>query len=348
MGLLRLWLALCVVSSHSGPLWGFRFMPGSNPVVAFFILAGFFAAHVIETRYRHSYRIFYVSRLLRIWPLYLLVLFATLGLAAVAYLSSGWVFGFSAIFQELGIKAALPWLPYWILSQFFLVGQDLAPFLHLTENGAIVWSCAATGILNIGNLSLIPPAWSLALEEYFFLLAPWLERLNFEFSGAIFLAGLLAYWPLKQAYPETALSLFPAVLPHFIGGIFSYRCYQRWSQAPWFTQGVQTGMLAAFAVFIVSAGYHNAPQPCIALATALSLPALFLASRNLPWDRFLGDLSYPVYLTHWLIITFLSWMGWMDRSNCALLMLCTLGMALFLAVVVERPLRVYRQKSLKP
>jgi hypothetical protein len=43
----------------------------------------------------------------------------------------------------------------------------------------------------------------------------------------------------------------------------------------------------------------------------------------------------------------LSWMGWMDRGNCALLMLCTLGLSLFLAVAVERPLRAYRQRSLK-
>ena len=36
----------------------------------------------------------------------------------------------------------------------------------------------------------------------------------------------------------------------------------------------------------------------------LTVPYLFKLTRNLAWDRYLGELSYPLYICHFLI-------GWM-------------------------------------
>jgi peptidoglycan/LPS O-acetylase OafA/YrhL len=344
MGLLRLWLALCVASTHSGPFWNYRFMKGGDAVAAFFILAGFFAAFMIDTRYRGRYRVFYLNRLLRVWPLYLLALLATAALLALGAVRANIAIGPLQALPHLQAFPSHGWIGAWSLSQFFLAGQDLWNFAFVTGTGAVVLACSQPGALLLGNLALLPQAWTLALEEYFYLLAPWLEKLGLAASGVVLAAWLLAYRPLEAACDRLPLHFFPVAAALFIGGIFSYRCYQRWQRrAAWLTR-LRPWISGAYFGFVLGAAYHGASQPVTVLATVLALPFLFDAFRDRPWDRFVGDLSYPVYLWHVTLQWALWWLWPAAAAQAPAVMGLVLLWALLLALLIEAPLRRYRAR----
>ena len=347
MGLLRLWLALCVVSTHSGSLWGFSFMRGGDAVVTFFVLAGFFAAYMMDTRYRGRYQVFYLNRLLRVWPLYLLALAFSLVVITAGVQLGRVLIGPASILPYIKHYPASHWVSAWGLSQFFLLGQDVLAFSHLDPVGDLHLGCGYAASILMMNLALIPQAWSLALEEYFYLLAPWLERLGLKVSGAILLLWMLAYKPLEARCDRVPLYFFPVAVALFIGGNFAYRCYQRWLAHPVQLARWRPWILAAYTLFILSAPYVSLSPPWTALAAALAVPMVFDAFKDVRWDRWLGDLSYPVYLFHksvgWLVV----WM-WPEApkgtNDCPQIMAGTLMLAVVVALVVETPLRKYRAK----
>src|SRR5580693_800102 len=93
MGLLRLWLALAVVSGHSGPCFGLRFLDPEAAVLGFYAISGFYMARVLETRYRDRLGAFYFNRFLRIWPAYAAVLLATVAFLAWSVRRTGMAIG---------------------------------------------------------------------------------------------------------------------------------------------------------------------------------------------------------------------------------------------------------------
>ena len=85
MGILRLYLALCVVAVHAGSggslLW-WLIHDGQQAVQAFFVISGFYMAMVVSN-YK-SAKTFYLSRAWRIFVPYYIILVATI-LVSVAF-----------------------------------------------------------------------------------------------------------------------------------------------------------------------------------------------------------------------------------------------------------------------
>ena len=79
MGLLRLLLALSVVLYHAGLIGGYNIANQIIAVNAFFVISGFYMSLVLSTKYNfpNSYSLFVSNRLLRIYPIYWLVLLMT-------------------------------------------------------------------------------------------------------------------------------------------------------------------------------------------------------------------------------------------------------------------------------
>ena len=80
MGLLRLLLAISVITTHCGPCLGFSPLGGVEAVQTFFMISGFYMAMILTEKYRGpgSYRSFLINRFLRIYPLYWIALILTL------------------------------------------------------------------------------------------------------------------------------------------------------------------------------------------------------------------------------------------------------------------------------
>ena len=81
----------------------------------------------------------------------------------------------------------------------------------------------------------------------------------------------------------------------------------------------------------------------------LLLPALFHVSRKSGWDRWVGELSYPIYLLHvpmkWVLLAARG----VDAKDTAqvsgmVLLVATLAGAAVMVAVVDRPLERFRRQ----
>ncbi len=123
---------------------------GFHAVVFFFVLSGFLITHVLiqetQTKGRFSISSFYWRRIIRIWPLYLMIIFFAFGLGAI-----NWpVFNYPN-------QAEWQTQSHLVKMCYFLFSPNLALLL-----------VPAAGML--GHL------WSIGVEEHFYLFWPWLLR----------------------------------------------------------------------------------------------------------------------------------------------------------------------------
>src|ERR1700690_151384 len=91
MGLLRIYLALCVVAAHSGVnLLPWPMLSSVEAVQIFFLISGFYMS-LISTKYKSAFE-FYTSRFLRIFfPYYVILVFALLVMTITGYISGNWL-----------------------------------------------------------------------------------------------------------------------------------------------------------------------------------------------------------------------------------------------------------------
>ncbi len=301
MGFLRMLLAFAVLAGHTGVL-DFEILPGPVAVRAFFLLSGFTMALVLEGRYAGlPVRAFYLSRLLRLAPAYAAVLL--LSLAAVLLLD------------------AHPFLRRATLADLAGNGGTLAPGCGPT------WRCSArrscTGCAWPPGSALVwsPGPVAATARGYTLLLVPrpgpcpWSSASTWPRPGSFpggTPGGLAAggqsgpargpdrFFPRLDPVWQRFL---PTQLYLFLAGYFAHSIYARLrdTRRERLLGRSLLLLLALFAVLyeILAGPMRFAVFQCL---LCLALPWCFLAFRNSPLDRFLGRLSYPFYLVHYLVI----------------------------------------------
>jgi peptidoglycan/LPS O-acetylase OafA/YrhL len=289
---LRAVAALLVVFHHARThrLWGA--LEGWNGVTLFFVLSGFLITTLaLREEDEHGalrWRAFVVRRGFRILPVYL----ASLALYAAVMFSVGFGGSHRAVFVH-----ALPWY----LSPFPEV-----PFFTRTH---IVFSLA----------------WSLGIEEKFYLLWPLvafvaLRRRARGRIGVALVLALAAQLPLFFTSAGRGLAPYSAIL---VGCVLAFALHHRSSFAFVSRLGSRTGLLASLALLAVvhglthvvdvtAAGYRVASPLYYlpySLAAALVVASLALQARGSGLFRsrplrFVGRVSYPLYLTHPIALGF--------------------------------------------
>lgn len=342
MGILRFLLAACVVLWHCPEGILSRYIHPALAVQCFYVVSGFLMQMVIVSKYvgqRHWRRRFYLSRVLRIYPLYLLFLALTILLTDTSF----------TYYTQHGKWAAAA---AWVSNNVFLVGQDILRFFYfdvqtghfavlpasLTERGEIYSHGTAMPMSAMGQ------SWTLAIEMYFYLLAP---LLLVRSSRALLLTviGLLALRPvLGYSFgprPELLYGFFPTELPLFLSGSLAYRAYVHLFKSGRILQTLQRvnagektlSLLCAVVVaggcwtiltcnlnsagayaythlhlVFLAAPWENRPLNApagywLVLLMAIGmLPFALHFSQKFSFDRYIGELSYPVYISHILIV----------------------------------------------
>src|SRR6266700_3478623 len=201
MGFFRLLLAISVISIHTDYNLGLSRFGEQLAVNAFFIISGFYMALILAEKYtgkNGSYRLFITNRFLRIYPLYWVVLLAT-------------------IIFSTGLNPFR--LPYTSVFKFISDIALLARTDYFSVNAAV------------SNTPLVTPAWTLIVELTFYLFAAFFVRLKSKYILGIALLSVMTkysiayYQMLHNIYPKTGF--FPACLVFFMLGILSYRLYAR-------------------------------------------------------------------------------------------------------------------------
>jgi peptidoglycan/LPS O-acetylase OafA/YrhL len=188
-----------------------------------------------------------------------------------------------------------------------------------------------------------PPMWSLFFEIWVNgVYAVGRRWLNLPALAMLTIGGLVAIGLLGALggnHQDNFLHGFPRVIAGFCGGVLLYRLWRAGlfprirGNAPALTLLI----LAIFAIPYEIAGWLFAPVFCalcaIVIAAANAIPSRFDSLCS-----FLGEASYPVYLTHWLTLYVvkalaakfeLAGLGYTLLAAAHLLALPFLGFALF-------------------
>ena len=71
---------------------------------------------------------------------------------------------------------------------------------------------------------------------------------------------------------------------------------------------------------------------------------IFQLTKNLKWDAIIGEYSYPIYITHMMVIDLLKLFGVHKQEQTALTLLITLALSFLLIRLVALPVERMRQR----
>lgn len=291
-GLLALWVFIF----HAAVYAGYRtdlIPPGTYAVDIFMLLSGFLMAKTLGSATSlFGTMAFYVRRFFRIAPLYYVALLFSLA------------FAFPLAEMKEASFSTFPPAWYKDLPEYTFIPPELAKnvFLHTTFLFGIFPSYASNNSL---------PDWSLSLEMQFYALVPFIliairrigvfwvvlalatiNYLTLRYVGLYLEPKLLGLWPQP--------SFIPFRINCFMVGILIF-LYVRGESSEKTLLAVLILVLCSWQqpmLFVLAAAV------CLLVASGASLQPLayaksILQSRAL---RFLGDLSYAVYLLHMFAI----------------------------------------------
>lgn len=276
--------ALAVVLLHSFLSRG-AVPNGQLAVDLFFILSGFVIAYSYEPKLRRSMgtREFLLSRFTRLYPM---VFLGALGGIVIALIHNK-------------TNAA-----------------DAYPLQSIFSSGALSLFVLPYLSPEISNkaFSFNPPLWSLFFEvaANVIYICTW-KRLNIAALTVLTLAGILGvvyFGPLGGGSKDTIVAGLPRVIAGFFGGVLLFRLWSN-NQLPAIRSNVLVLGAIILAIFCLPydiGGIFYVPTFAILWLVVLAA----VNARPAKTDRiseFLGEVSYPVYLVHWLTLYVFTFIG---------------------------------------
>ena len=303
MGLVRLFLALSVVAAHTGFVFGVN---SEIAVEAFFIISGYLMSLILTERQSYSSNMtFWKSRALRIYPLYWLV--ATLSFVFAVFRNS--LGGTVALFDVFkAIPDAGKALLTFSNTTIFL--QDVTLFASADSSHIFLVSNFRDHPIQLHDGLLVPQAWSLSLELTFYLLAPFVLRKKIAliglFSVSIFLKAALLSTGIGFVDPWS-YRFFPAELTFFLAGALSHQYLKPLATKLNPTNTKFVGQAVRFMVPVYILTFPLIPGSALRslLLVGLllvTLPSLATTQAHSKIDSKFGEMSYPVYVWHLLVL----------------------------------------------
>jgi len=324
---LRAVAVLAVVGYHAAPAW----LPGGFVGVdVFFVVSGFLITRILLDP-RLTLREFFARRVRRIFPALLCVLAASL-------LAGWWLLLPHELAQLLREAAGAAGFGLnfvlWREAGYFDAGADQKPLLHL---------------------------WSLSVEEQFYLLWPfalaWLalaRRPRVVLAAAVVSFALGLAWIVRDA--AGAFFLLPSRFWELLAGAWlALRADRRAgaaSKAEWPAPVASALSIAGLALIVtacVALDRERRYPGAAALLPVMGTVCIIAAGRGAPVNRALslrtlvaiGLVSYPLYLWHWPLLSFLRIVDGIEpaawRKAAALAVAAILAVATY--HLVERPIR---------
>jgi peptidoglycan/LPS O-acetylase OafA/YrhL len=298
MGTLRTIFAIAVVLDHVWP-GGPVFVGGRNAVQLFYIISGFLISFILVERKSYpSVWSFYVNRYLRLYPIYLVV-------AAISLCTRG-----SDFFEVY--KTAPPSADaLLIFSNAFLVGQDWIMFSAVKAHSLVFTTDFWKSDVVLFPGLLVMPAWTLGVELSFYAIAPFIlprrKVIYILLTASVLLRGYLALIGVGLKDPWT-YRFFPNELALFLLGALAHQILlpvylKHMGKVERGLPGAATAFMVVMSVeYFEIPGLESVKRIFLFTAFIALLPFTFLFSQRSRIDRWIGDLSYPVYIVQLLAI----------------------------------------------
>ena len=310
-GLLALWVAVAHLICWCGygrmvgegklaKIW--ELLAGAEPAAeAFIILSGFAIATLLQSE-DVGYGRYMMRRAFRIYPVYLVCLLLAYWLAPATGMlidnlswSSNYYLGWQGEAQ---------------------VNQNANPSAHLWTHLLLAHGLVPKPLLEGVSVTYLMPAWSIGLEEQFYLAAPlllWALRRAWGVMAVLMLA--LAGQLFQSFWNNPMNASLPYSLPLFLVGIGSSYF------AKWFERDVvgsaKVSSAIVFAPIVVAVFLSHKPVALLIWVIAFSVSigawrtvvpqfgSLIAYCLRHPVAQWLGGLSYSLYLLHWPLIIIL-------------------------------------------
>lgn len=347
MGIIRFIYAIAVVILHGGTVLGFTLLSRDLAVWSFFIISGFYMTLILNEKYvgkNGSYRLFITNRFLRIFPVYFVVL-VLYGALSVFLMKQGLENPLHAYYSRMvqmgGIQQVLVQTEVFVRNitliitpDYFFSNKYLPDFLFLSQ------------------------AWTLQLELLFYLIAPFLARRRLRivllFTALLFLFDYSFVFPLHLFYQQPLIYRMFANFIFFFIGIISYHMYKKFRSIQ--KKEIFFTVFVCFILFTVFYNYLPLRIPVLKspghtdwlyyLSLAILIPVFFQLFKKSKLDNFIGELSYPIYISHGLIIlllqTYLSKQVTKDFFDILIIIL-TIGFSIILVYCIDKPIDKLRQ-----
>jgi peptidoglycan/LPS O-acetylase OafA/YrhL len=364
MGIIRFLLAISVVMDHAGPVLGFRFVGGAVAVQAFYIISGFYMSLILNEKYigeNNSYKLFITNRFLRIYPLYWCILLLAFALYIIVFMS-----GTERVYSVLGsyfsVYSDILTFFYLISSNLIIFGQDAVVFLGINPADGHLFFTSDFALTNpkVYRFLFVPQAWSMALELMFYIFAPFILKKGFKPITVLITASLLLRCVLFNAYDLSqdpwTYRFFPTELVFFLLGYVSYRVYL-YSQRMQISQIADRLILFIMIVFTLTYSFipvftipyipFSSNQIVYFGAITLSIPFIFNFLKRNSIDKYIGELSYPIYVSHFFVLTCCHLQSYMLLKSAYVVVLLTIIFSYILNLVLTKPIEEYRQSRLR-
>jgi peptidoglycan/LPS O-acetylase OafA/YrhL len=285
----------------------FPFGFGANAVVFFFVLSGFLITYLLlkeKAKRDISIKSFYLKRVLRIWPLYYLIVIASFVLLNTLPLLS-----WHGVTDVITIDKQILWNAFLLL----LI-------------------CPNIVMLNSQSIGYANPTWSIGVEEQFYLIWPWLVRSKHFLKYTLFI--VLGLFLLSRGLLGRVASVFPAggtlkkllnvandlftfgysfrIDAMAIGALGAYAVVNKSSILPIvFSRSFQIGMYAILLPLMILPDL--VPYQFYSLVFMLMIMNMACNPANLfnignRWMDYLGQISYGIYLFHYITIMPAIWL----------------------------------------
>ncbi|MFP8967535.1 acyltransferase family protein [Pokkaliibacter sp. CJK22405] len=303
MGSIRTLLAISVVFAHT---YGYIFVGGQTAVQLFYIISGYLISYIlIEAKSYPEILAFYKNRFLRLFPTYWTVAFITFSLYALASFflkkPAGPLETFSLL-DPVG-KIALA------VTNITLLGQDWIMFTGVRDGTFEFVGNFRLSDIEVYTGLLAPQAWTLGVELTFYIIAPFILPRRKILFILLFLSLSLRLYFFKIGIifqDPWSYRFFPTELSFFILGALSHQYLAPWYNKKNFITARNSNTFTTI-IFICCAGLFLAPHKNIATLLLLAifiitLPFLFHFNSQKAWDKNIGELSYPIYISHMLVV----------------------------------------------
>ncbi len=308
-------LAIAVALSHMGVTFRGGHNPGTVAVISFFLISGFVMTGLVRSHYSEYRKVpmYYLDRMARIFPQYLFFL----GLTAAGYflfnISSHWLTSVSAACM---------------LANVLVVPLDF-----------YMYSPAIAGC------TFIPQAWSLGLELTFYFLFPFIligRRRDLWFVSSLLVWFVAAYGAIDT--DVWGYRLLPGTLFVFLLGSYIYD-FRR--PSPRHPAVLLFLLMLVSAIVFRESGKLDLPYSYeVLVGLFIGVPALFLLAqcRRSDWDDWLGNLSYGIFLCHFLVIWISDLLGVpRDMGGRMLMITACVALAYLGYVAIEQPVVRWRR-----
>jgi peptidoglycan/LPS O-acetylase OafA/YrhL len=307
MGFYRYLLAVGVLTSHVG---GGNWVISLTAVFCFYFVSGFLICRVLDTSYRGGVdrlAAFYCNRALRLLPLYFVVILLT-AMMLLAHGSNEFIrLGDGAKIAPLGLDSPLTFTELLPLP----IVQPSAPIVMLYGHAP----------------KLMPQAWSIAIEISFYLVAPilvliarrsvWPLLALAVAASAFFLAAAVANIEFDWVESVIYKNAYTSAFMFFWGGVLYVVTRDTAFRIPFAAGALILAAGVYYYYFWAASRELGTYEPernafifnillGIPLSAVVCLTAIPASLRR--WESRLGDLSYGIYLNHFMVAMILLWL----------------------------------------